>query len=321
MATNRHRQFGYRYQLQVVYSFGSHATDWGKLASSAVVVLTNPVLGIVLGLLLGALAVSGRFSLIAADILLAGAVLVAAIGIVNANLPDRRLTASAILAIVAVGLFLSYWIEPTNQKALATSSVPTPTNTEAPQLATLKQLFENDWPDLPAYYSVSTLASPKPGKSDAREFSVPWRLTGDFVASSKFLGFFFDSNLSPADAVDLCIFLSDHYQQFIDAANAQVDITAKWPADSAVTHLKDLTFSKRIFIYYRNSDFTLPQMGSVQVLYEQQGLTVQFRGADYEWIHRTDHPAFRPKPLTPGAVLLPRALGTGLEIKVTKLSP
>jgi hypothetical protein len=137
---------------------------------------------------------------------------------------------------------------------------------------------------------------------------------------AQFLAFLLDSKLSTVDAVDICVFLADHYQQFIETANSQVDIAGKWPTDTSTTHLRELVFSKRIFIYYGN-ELSLEQMGSIEVLYKQKGLSIQFRGTDYQWLHRNDHPPFRPEALVAGAVLLPRALGTGLEISVMKLSP
>lgn len=75
-------------------------------------IVTNPLSGLVLGFVLGALAMSGKFSVVAADVLLGFAVAVGAVGIYNAKLADWRLTASAILGLAITCLLLSYWIEP-----------------------------------------------------------------------------------------------------------------------------------------------------------------------------------------------------------------
>jgi hypothetical protein len=159
------------------------------------------------------------------------------------------------------------------------------------------------------------------GNTPSRDIKLAWRLNGDFGAGSKCLAFFLEPTLSPQDAVDICVLIANDYQQFIDATNAAVDVAGKWPTDTAATHLKDMAFSKRIFIYYQNPDFSLAQKGSLELLYQQKELSIRFRDAAYEWEHRNDHPPFRPEALVAGTVLLPRALGTGLEISVTKLSP
>lgn len=185
--------------------------------------------------------------------------------------------------------------------------------------ATLRQLFENDWPDLPAYYSVSILAVA--GDARAHDINLAWRLNGDFSARSKFLAFFLDSSISPQDAVEIFASIARDYQQFINATNSNVDIAGKWPTDTSLTHMSEMAFSNRIFIYYANPELSLAQKDSVESLFREKGLSVQFRGDDYRWLHRNEHPPFRPKPLSPGSVLLPRAIGSGLEIKVTKLSP
>ncbi len=53
--------------------------------------------------------------------------------------------------------------------------------------ASLRELFENDWPNLPGYYSVSTLEG---YTLEANKITLAWRLNGDFVARSKFFAFF-----------------------------------------------------------------------------------------------------------------------------------
>lgn len=288
--------------------------------------INNPVVGLVVCLVLGALAVSGKLSVPFANALLLLAWGVGTYELINAGFRDLRLTIAPILAMGAVLILLSYWISPTIGRPATTSTektAPSGTNPTAAKStsrpATLKDLFENDWPDVPAYYNVSVLQIGEAAQH--KEINLAWRLNADFQARSQFLAFLLESNLSPVDAVDICVFLADHYQQFIETANSQVDIAGKWPTDTSTTHLRELVFSKRIFIYYGNPELSLEQMGSIEVLYKQKGLSIQFRGTDYQWLHRNDHPPFRPKPLVAGAVLFPRALGTGLEIFVTKLSP
>jgi hypothetical protein len=169
--------------------------------------------------------------------------------------------------------------------------------------ATFKQLFENGWPNLTAYYSVSILKL-STGTVHA-EIKLPWHLNGDFGARSRFLEFFLDDNVFPEEAFAACVFISKNYQQFIDAADSSIDIAGQLPEDSSVTHFKDMIFSGRIFIYYRNPELSLQQKSALESLYKQSGLSLQFRGEDYALLHRTDHPQLRAKPLVPNNVLLP----------------
>ncbi len=102
-----------------------------------------------------------------------------------------------------------------------------------------------------------------------------------------------------------CEIIAGHYQQFINTADSEVDISGQSPDDTSSTYLRDMIFSKRVFIYYDNPDFSLAQRGSVETLYKRKGLSVQFRDARYAWSHREDGRAFRPKPLGPNSILLP----------------
>ena len=124
---------------------------------------------------------------------------------------------------------------------------PTPNPALPTKLISLRELFENDWPNLPGYYNVSTLES---SAFQANKVTLSWRLNGDFVARSKFLAFFLESQTSPADALRACEVIANCYDQFIDSANSQVDISGQSPDDTSPTYLRDMVFSKRIFIYW-----------------------------------------------------------------------
>jgi len=236
------------------------------------------------------------------------------------NVSRMALAGAAGIIVVPALLYSLLWIDA--RAARTGASNPPAPSTEKPKptrLVTLQELFENDWPDLPAYYTITILGLQ--GKSGPPvDVNLPWRLNGDFVARSKFLAFLLDSKLSAETAIDLCVFIANNYQVFIDATDNAVDVEGKLPTDSGATHLKEMVFSRRIYVYYLPV-LSLEQMGSIEVLYRQKGLSIQFRGSDYAWIHRESPPPLRPSPLTAGSVLLPRALGTGLQIKVTNLKP
>jgi hypothetical protein len=180
---------------------------------------------------------------------------------------------------------------------------------------TLKQLFEIDWPNLPAFYHECILNSQT---FESGSVKVAWRVNGDFVGRSKFLAILIDPTTKVSDAFKACEAIADSFAYFLDSVNSEVDIQGQAPDDTAPTHLKDMVFSKRIFIYYE--DFSLPQKGMLETTYQNKGLSVQFRDAAYAWAHREDKP--REKPLVPNTTILPDAkLTPGLRIKITKLSP
>ncbi len=180
---------------------------------------------------------------------------------------------------------------------------------------TLKQLFEIDWPNLPAFYHECVLS----GQGlDAGSVKVAWRVNFDFAGRSKFLALLIDPETRANDAFKASESIADQYEHFIDSANSEVDIEGQAPDDTAPTHLKDMVFSKRVFIYYE--DFSLAQKGMLETIYQTKELAVQFRDAAYAWAHRDDKP--RVTPLVPNTTILPDAkLFPGLKIKITKLSP
>lgn len=218
---------------------------------------------------------------------------------------------------IAMGYSLiSLWIS-TGEAIPEVGSAPSPK-----QLVSLRQLFENDWPNLAGYYTVGAIEVSSFNDSKV-VFTVPiaWRLNGDFVARSKFLAFFLEPKISAADALRACMAIADSYSQFIASSDSRVEIAGQSPDDTSATYLRDMVFSKRIFIYYENPDFSLEQKGSIESLYKSKGLSVQFRDATYSWSHRDDHGPLRHNPLVPNSVLLPDAhLYPGLKITAKNLS-
>jgi hypothetical protein len=169
---------------------------------------------------------------------------------------------------------------------------------------TLRQLFETDWPNLPAYYQVTTFE----GKLlNSGMVTMSWRLNGDFSSRSKFLSVFFESATPSIDVYMACRGVAEQYHWFIDSADNSIELSFRTPDDSAPTSMKDMVFSKRIFVYHDGPDFSVKQKGEIEALYAKRGLSVQFRDAAYTWSHREDRRALRPNPLVPNSVLLPDA--------------
>jgi hypothetical protein len=242
----------------------------------------------------------------------------------NEPVPNYRRAVEWAIAGIASILIGYYWPKIKQRLARAKDGVKTessPVGDAAKAIGktgppiTLKQLFEIDWPNLPAFYHECILS----GQAlDAGSVKVAWRVNGDFIGRSKFLAILIDPKTKASDAFKACESIADQYGHFIDSANSEVDIEGQAPDDTAPTNLKDMVFSKRIFIYYE--EFSLAQKGTLETIYQSKELSVQFRDAAYAWAHKDDKP--RATPLVPNTTILPDArLTPGLKIKITKLSP
>lgn len=86
----------------------------------------SPVAAILLCLLLGAIAVSGKFSQVAANVLLLAMWIVGSLSIVRMK-SDPRLLSAGVLFLAAFCCFISYWIQPPKSEAAqGTNSVKAP---------------------------------------------------------------------------------------------------------------------------------------------------------------------------------------------------
>jgi hypothetical protein len=177
-----------------------------------------------------------------------------------------------------------------------------PTNPETSKhFVTLKDLFESDWQNLPGYYNEAEVHSPPP----VHKIKLAWRLNGDFISRSKFLAFYFDSDVTPDDVVQICELIAANPREFINAANSKIDITIQSAEDTSPASFRDMVFSGRVFIYYDDPRFSLQQKARIETFFERKGLSVQFRGDDYRWLHKDDQALLRKEPLTPNSFLLP----------------
>lgn len=175
----------------------------------------------------------------------------------------------------------------------------------------LHELFETDWPNLISYYSVATLTCDGP---EPRKVTVGWRLNGDFVSRSKFLAFFIGSTVPAPDALRVSRQIAHQYNRFIGFVDSHVDMVGQTPDETSATHLKEMVFSGRVFIYYGGPGFSLSQEGSIETVFETEGLSVEFRGARYAWLHRDDLRWVPAKPRVPNTVILPHAPTPGWRI-------
>lgn len=210
-----------------------------------------------------------------------------------------RKTIWPLTLLLVGGISLLYWQVINTSLTRLASIARQPT---APKhFVTLKDLFESDWPDLLGWYNEGTINSPLL----SHQVKVEWRLNGDFEARSKFLAIFIDPDVPASNMVVVCQAIADNYGQMVSGLNSDADITIQSPDAPAPTRFKDLVFSGRIFIYYDDPTFSLQQKAQIASLFEQRGLSVEFRGDEYRWLHKDDQALLRKLDLKPNTMILP----------------
>jgi hypothetical protein len=99
-------------------------------------ILIHPLTALVVCIVLGAIAVSGKFSQHAANVFLAIAAVVGGIGIVRSGLKDPRLITMFVCGLIIVVCGVSYWVKPHAKDAAQNPSPPpvpaAPSNTSPP---------------------------------------------------------------------------------------------------------------------------------------------------------------------------------------------
>ncbi len=109
-------------------------------------ILMHPLTAIVLCLLLGAIAVSGKFSQHAANIMLTIAWIVGALAVTRSGLKDPRLIIAGVCAIGLIVCLISWWIKPPEHRAEPQQSVspsPTPPSRSIDTEELARKLAEN----------------------------------------------------------------------------------------------------------------------------------------------------------------------------------
>jgi hypothetical protein len=222
------------------------------------------------------------------------------------------LAAGVVGCMVVVG-FISLRKAPASE-ATNTSQIADRANAPHRKLLTLRQLFESDWPDLPSFYGT-ILFNGKP-------LNIGWRLNGDFAARSKFFSLYIDSTVPLDDARSACQFFASNFENLIDSVDARVNVLGKTPDDTSPTRLKDMVFSKRVFIYYDNPEITSISKAAIEEELTRKGLAVEFFDHSYAWAHRNDIVSQISIPLTPGTLIVPDARANpGIVIHYDNLGP
>ncbi|MDP1864889.1 MAG: hypothetical protein Q8L13_00925 [Bradyrhizobium sp.] len=135
----------------------------------------------------------------------------------------------------------------------------------------LRDFFQSDFPALMKMHTELIF-----GEADAQD-KIAAQGYMDFDSHSLFVGFFVPR--SPR-TMDVCTALSDWPQRMIDHFNNQIDVEKREPGSPSSTRMRDLTPSKRVYLYHEDS-LSLQQHAEIERAYQAKGLFVFFRGPDY----------------------------------------
>ncbi len=139
---------------------------------------------------------------------------------------------------------------------------------------TLLEYFKSDFPNCMKTSNQFTIS----GKN-SKSVDVLWHVCRDFSAGTEFVSFYVPRH-DDNDAFETCVALSDSPKLAIDHVNKNITMVVKAPGDATHTDGKTLTFSGRVYIYHEDL-LTLEQLGSLETLYKNKGLAIQFRGINY----------------------------------------
>lgn len=270
--------------------------------------LYNPVAGIFLACILGALAVSGKFSLAAANVLLFAAFLIGTFGTVNAGLRDYRLMGAGILGIATICVLLSYWMSPT--KPIQVKGVPS---------FTVHDLFLGDFSTGGAKVLEGFSQNFKKGDVGIGTHFFEVGLYLNFEAKSVFMSLYV-----PGDehAFDVITWWSDGYKAYLADLRKNIHIWPQTGEESQAISDNDV-FTNKIYIYHENI-FNDEQIHQLEILYRSKGLAPTFRGSGYLQYRRLQaiaQPDTAPKPLGPSVPIPQAAASAFANLPPVDLSP
>jgi hypothetical protein len=251
---------------------------------------TNPIFGLFVGFILGAVAMSGKVSGAGANWLLLFAFLVAAFGIVNANLKDLRSIGASILALVILCLLLSYWISPNRLTLVAEPAF------------TIHDLFSADFSPGSFKMLEGFTTDFKKGDQNLGVHDFEVGLYGDFTAKSLFMSFYTPGS---KDAYDIISWFAMGYKIYLADMRKNIHIWSAPQGDQSQPLSDDLIFTKTIYIYYEKilSD---DRVHALETVYRANGLAPIFRGfgyLQYRKIQAKSDPATAPKLPDPTKII------------------
>lgn len=246
-------------------------------AEKVAVFIYSPITWGFVALLLAAIAISGRLSMTAANILLIFAFAIGCFGIFRSGL---GLHISIIFCLLlGIGLTLiSWWIQPSlpqpKQATVVQSELP---KIEPPQkstkIRTLHELFLGDFKKtrLLGEYHLNT--------KQKDIYTIEYIIWCDFDTKTKYLSIFLPK--SDKYTFDACQFLIPRYQEIINGniKSLMKGMIYHAPGEKEESY-DELKFSGRLYIYHETRLLS-SQIDSLTEDYKKHGLSPQFRGRDY----------------------------------------
>jgi hypothetical protein len=190
-------------------------------------------------------------------------------------------------SLAGVTAFLLIWLivvayDRVRSTGYGLSNLPSPSATNSPTPSyyplplTLRNLFDTDTEDV---HSVSitndfTLHNRINGHASIRLFE-------DLNEKVEFFSVFIPR--SP-DAFDLCIVIAYRYKSLLNELHQRFRFGTIIPGETTETWSRDLTLSGRVYIYL-DDDLSLQQLATLEKLYNQNGLSQEFRSRAFLALH------------------------------------
>jgi hypothetical protein len=151
-----------------------------------------------------------------------------------------------------------------------TGLIGAPKSLSVSRPTTLREFFKADFENLFKVTQERTLKI-----DDDTTVVIVEQLYADFDARTCFLGFLIPST---PNTVSICRYLAEHYEDALALKNSAA-VQSHLPDEKPV-ELKDLQFSRRIFIYHEQPIFS-SDADDLFALFKAKDLYPQFRGPDY----------------------------------------
>lgn len=226
---------------------------------------------------------SGKLSLMAADVVLVFAAIIGSFGVISAKLVDYRLTLSGVLGITIGCLLVSYWIKPQSITASVDGLIPekgSPAwpeyeareHLKNPRQITLHDLFLTDFEG--AQKIGGHWAMFKSDKTVA--ISIEQYVVVNLETNTKQIEIYIPYY---QDTYGICVTVANNFEKALVQAN-EVDMSQQPWGGSAVHSSREAVFSQMIFIYHE-SQMGPEQIGDLTKLFKGRGVYADFRGESY----------------------------------------
>jgi hypothetical protein len=235
----------------------------------------SPITALIICLLLGATALSGKLSLNVAHSLLAAAILVGIVAIFRSEMKDPRLVIGSICGVVALGCVFSYWMRPPRKVEPPHPAVQEALEEKPP---TLEGLFTKDLPNTLKLTDEIFITWKKDGSTSY----IKRQLYLDFLGNTKFVGFYIPATtpLSGVSAANVCMVLIEHNAVEMALEEIPKKTSVSGGYGGQMSSIQDLRFSGRVLIYHEGF-MSITERADVIRAYASKHYDVQFMGPDY----------------------------------------